>query len=297
VGHLPPVTADGIERAAAAAAASDVAVVVIGLNADFETEGEDRSTLSLPGGQDQLLQAVIEANPRTVVLVNAGAVVDLSSATGAPAIAQTWYLGQETGDAVASVLVGDVSPSGRLPMTYGTRLADWPSHLNYPGEAGRVLYGEELFMGYRGFDERGTEPLFCFGHGLGYAKFDWSGAALSATTVAASELGANPLTVSVQVTNSGPCAGSEVVQCYVHDDASDLRRPDQELRGFAKVHLDPGESTEVRIPLGTRAFAAWDPGAGDWSVAAGSHEVRLGGSSRDIRAALPLRITADTTSG
>ena len=127
--------------------------------------------MALPGEQGELVAAVVAANPRTVVLVNAGSVLDLSSAADAPALAQTWYLGQETGPAVADVLLGRANPSGRLPMTYGARLEDWPSFLNYPGDSGHVLYGEQLFMGYRGFEARGTEPAFCFGHGLGYTRF------------------------------------------------------------------------------------------------------------------------------
>ncbi|MHB1140059.1 MAG: glycoside hydrolase family 3 protein, partial [Microthrixaceae bacterium] len=173
LGHVPPVPADAIERAAAAAAAADVAVVVVGLDQDSETEGEDRASMALPGAQDELLRAVIAANPATVVLVNAGSVVDLDAAEGAPAIAQLWYLGQEAGDAVAAVLTGAASPSGRLPTTYGRRVQDWPSDVNYPGDAGQVLYGEELFMGYRGFERRDVEPRFCFGHGLGYSTFEW----------------------------------------------------------------------------------------------------------------------------
>lgn len=289
VGHRPPVPSDGIERAAAAAAAADAAIVVVGLNQDFETEGEDRTTLALPGEQDALVRAVVAANPRTAVLVNAGAPVELSAASGVPALAQMWYLGQETGTAVAALLTGEHSPSGRLPMTYGRRVEDWPSHLNYPGDAGHVLYGEELFMGYRGFDERGIEPLFCFGHGLTYTTFVWSDARLSATTVSRSELAAGDLSVSVAVTNVGERAAAEVVQCYIHDGASALRRPEQELRGFAKQHLAPGETARITIPLGSRSFAAWESG---WTVAVGDHEIRLGASSRDIRARLPLTVTA-----
>ena len=292
VGHLPPIANDGIERAARAAADSDVAVVVVGLNQDFETEGEDRVTLALPGEQDELLTSVIAANPRTVVLVNAGAPVDLWAAEGAPALAQTWYLGQETGHAIADLLVGAHSPSGRLPMTYGRHVHDWPSHLNYPGEAGHVLYGEELFTGYRGFDERGVEPLFCFGHGLTYTTFDWDHAALSSHHVSLADLRDGALSVSVEVTNTGGHAAAELVQCYVHDAASELRRPDQELRGFAKVLVEPGRTETVTIPLGERAFAAWDPNESDWVVAPGVHEVRLGSSSRELRAVLQLKITA-----
>ncbi len=291
LGHVPPIAADGIARAVEAASAADVAVVVVGLNQDSETEGEDRPSIDLPGDQAELVAAVAAANPRTVVVVNAGSVVDLSCADAAPALAQTWYLGQETGTAVADVLFGAASPSGRLPMTYGARVEDWPSFLNYPGDAGAVLYGEQLLMGYRGFEARGTEPAFCFGHGLGYTSFEWSDMSLSATSAVADQLDDAPIEVRVTVTNVGDRRGSDVVQCYVHDVESTLRRPDQELRGFAKVELDPGESATVSIPLTRRAFAAWDPGANDWVVEPGAFTVRVSASSRDVRAELTLDVT------
>ncbi len=294
LGHVPPIHADGIARAAAAAADCDAAIVVVGLDQDSETEGEDRLTLSLPGAQGDLVRAVVAANPRTVVLINAGSAVDLDCAEGAPALAQIWYLGQEAGDAVADVLLGARSPSGRLPMTYGARLEDWPSWLNYPGEADEVLYGEELFMGYRGFEERGTEPRFCFGHGLGYTTIEWRAAATDADDLAIAgvvpEDRSRVLRVSVELTNVGDRAGAEVVQCYVHDGTGTLRRPDQELRAFAKVHLDPGASTTVDLDLDERAFAAWDPAQRRWTVAPGSYEVRLGVSSEELRATFDVDV-------
>lgn len=294
LGHQPPVPGDGIERAVAAAAHSDVAVVVVGLDQDSETEGEDRHTLALPGAQSELVRAVTAANPRTVVLVNAGSVVDLDCAEGAAAIAQTWYLGQEAGHAVADVLTGSHSPSGRLPMTYGRRLEDWPSWLNYPGEGGEVLYGEEVFMGYRGFDERGTEPRWCFGHGLTYTTFDWGVTTADRATLPIAgrtpTRGATALTVQVEVTNAGTVAAHEVVQCYVHDGSARRRRPDQELRAAAKVLLNPGERRSVELVLDERAFAGWDPVEADWTVTPGSYEVRVGPSSRDLRGAVAVEV-------
>jgi beta-glucosidase len=294
LGHLPPIPSDGIERAAAAAAGCDAAVVVVGLDQDSETEGEDRLTLDLPGRQAQLVRAVVAANPRTVVLVGAGSVVNLDCAQDAAAIAQTWYLGQETGGAVADVLTGSVPPSGRLPMTYGARLEDWPSWFNYPGEDGRVLYGEELFMGYRGFDERGTEPRYCFGHGLSYTTFEWGAVHVDRSEVSIGGDGAQrhapALTLSVEVANTGAVAGAEVVQCYLHDGTGRVRRPDQELRGFAKVHLEAGATTVVEITLDERSFAAWDPAEDAWVVPSGDYEVRVGPSSRDVRGVVPVTV-------
>jgi len=289
IGHTAPVPDDAVAEAARAAAEADVAIVVVGLDQDSETEGEDRASLSLPGAQGELVRAVVAANPATVVLVNAGSVVDLAPAAGAPAIAQTWYLGQEAGDAVAALLVGQVSPSGRLPTTYGRRVEDWPSFLNYPGDAGKVLYGEELFMGYRGFDQRGIEPEFCFGHGLTYSRFAWGEASSSTSVVELDELrGGTTVTVSVEVTNTGTRTAAEVVQCYVHERAATVARPEHELRGFAKVELEPGASATVQIPLDHRSFATWNTADADWQVEPGIFEIRLAASSRDVRSVVEL---------
>jgi beta-glucosidase len=298
VGYLAPMPDDAFARAVDAASRADAAVVVVGLNSDWETEGEDRADLSLPGGQDELVRAVVAANPRTVVLVNAGAPVELACADDAPALAQIWYLGQETAGAVAAILSGDAEPSGRLPTTLGRRFEDWPSSLNYPGEAGRVLYGEELFLGYRGFEARGVEPAYCFGHGLGYTTFEWGRPTASAASIDRSDLGGDTLgggggvTVTVPVTNTGNRPGAEVVQVYVHDVASTLRRPEQELKGFAKVTLEPGETRDVTVELGARSFAAWHPEEGDWQVEPGTFELRVARSSRDAHAVVPLEVTA-----
>ncbi|HTO01547.1 MAG TPA: beta-glucosidase [Microthrixaceae bacterium] len=292
VGHLPPIPADGIERAAAAAADADVAIVVVGLNQDSETEGEDRQSTRLPGRQDELLEAVISANPATVVLVNAGSAVDLSAAASAPALAQIWYLGQEAGVAVADILTGAVSPSGRLPSTFGEREEDWPSYLNYPGSAGQVLYGEELFMGYRGFDRLGIDPAFCFGHGLSYSTFSWAEPTLSTESLTLESLqnGEN-VDVVIEVKNTGSTTAADVVQVYVHDEISTLTRPDQELRAFAKVELAPGESRELSLTLNFRSFAAWDPTLAAWNVEPGRFQIRLARSSRDVVAQLNLDVT------
>ena len=293
IGHREPLAVDGIERAAKAAAEAEVAIVVVGLDQDSETEGEDRKTISLPGEQDALLRAVITANPRTVVLINAGSVVDLAATEGAAAIAQTWYLGQETGNAVAAVLTGSVDPSGRLPTTFGKKVQDWSSHLNYPGEFGEVLYGEELFMGYRGFDQQQIEPAFCFGHGLSYTSFDWSAATLSTLSLSQTELldGAE-FSLSAEVTNTGDTSGYEVLQCYVHRDQSLSGRPEQELCGFVKVHLSPGQTATVNLPLNFRSCAVWDQPSRSWVVHPGEIEFRLSRSSRDTRSTAAFQVTA-----
>jgi beta-glucosidase len=297
VGYVPPVPADAFERAVVAARDADVAVVVVGLNSDWETEGEDRGSMALPGGQDELVQAVCAANPRTVVLVNAGSAVELDAAVDAPALAYIWYPGQEAGDAVADVLLGERSPAGRLPTTLGRRVQDWPSWPNYPGEGGRVLYGEEVFVGYRGFDDRGVEPAFCFGHGLTYTTFDWGDPSAPDTVDDADLAGGTTIELRVPVTNAGDRSGTEVVQCYVQPPVGPVRRPEQELRGFATLHLEPGETREAVIVLDRRSLARWDTAAGGWVVDAGTHVLRVSRSSRDVVATVPLEVTVATTDG
>jgi beta-glucosidase len=279
LGCIGPMADDPIGAAARAAADADVAVVVVGLNMEWETEGVDRISMDLPGQQDELIRAVAAANHRTVVLVNAGSPTSMPWADDVGAVAQMWYLGQESGDAVADLLVGDVSPSGHLPTTFPRRYEDHPATLNYPGESGQVLYGEGIFVGYRGFDRMWIEPRFPFGHGLTYTTFEYGSASVDSGTIEAD----GTVTVSVPVTNTGDRAGAEVVQVYVADPVSSLVRPPQELKGFAKVQLAPGESSTVSIELSERAFSYWDPSVPGWVCEPGEFELRVGASSRDVR--------------
>ncbi len=253
--------ADGLlDRAVAAAAAADVAVVFVGTSEEWETEGRDRTFFALPGRQDELVRNVAAANQRTVVVVNAGAPVDLSWADDVAAVLQCWFGGQEMGAAVGDVLVGDAEPGGRLPTSIPMRLEHNPSYDNFPGENGELRYGEGVFMGYRGYERRAIEPRFAFGHGLGYTTFRLGPPSLSSDTFRPGQ----SLTVSVTVTNTGDRAGSEVVQCYVAPRSPRLARPPKELKAFAKVRLEPGESTTVELSLDDRSFAYWDPGQAGW---------------------------------
>lgn len=274
MGLLEPV-GDLLGEAVAAARSADVAVVIVGSSPDCESEGYDRAGLHLAGEQDALVAAVAAANPNTVVVVNAGSAVAMPWADDVAAVLQVWFGGQAFGDALADVLVGDVEPGGRLPSTFGHRLEDWPGWLSYPGEGGKVHYAEGVFMGYRGFDELGIEPRFCFGHGLGYTT--WSMSDLSVTT--RDDGGAD---VAVTVTNTGTRAGATVVQVYVADDEATVRRAPRELAGFAKVRLGPGESDRVGVVLDERAFAFWHPAERRWLVEPGSFTVHVGWSSRDL---------------
>jgi beta-glucosidase len=279
VGCREPEPADLLERAVALAAESDVAIVVVGLNADWEREGGDRVSLALPGRQDELVERVAGVNERTIVVVNAGSPVAMPWADRVAAVLYAWYPGQEGGDAIADVIFGARDPAGRLPTTFPVRVEDNPADLTYPGESGTVSYGEGVFVGYRGFRRRGTVPAFPFGHGLSYAEFDFGPPRLDRATIG----GDDSVAVTVPVTNTSACRGSAVVQVYVHDLASTLLRPDRELKGFAKVALEPGESRDVRILLPPGAFAAWDPCVHDWVAEPGEFAILVGASVEDIR--------------
>ncbi|HSD80702.1 MAG TPA: glycoside hydrolase family 3 C-terminal domain-containing protein, partial [Solirubrobacteraceae bacterium] len=280
VGALPPVPGDLLERAVAAAADADVAIVVVGTDEGWETEGVDRASMALPGDQDELVRRVAAANPRTVVVVNAGSPVTMDWAGDVPALLQVWFGGQELGHALADVLLGDAEPGGRLPVTIPRRLEDSPAFLDHPGEADVLRYGERLFLGHRWYDARGIEPRFAFGHGLGYTAFDLAGAALEG------DAAAGDLAVAVDAVNAGTRAGKAVVQVYLQPPPGPLRRPLRSLAGFAAVVVAPGGRERVRIAVARRAFEVWDPVAGRWDLPPGRYSLHVGRSSRDLVATL-----------
>ncbi|HJO80287.1 MAG TPA: glycoside hydrolase family 3 C-terminal domain-containing protein [Acidimicrobiales bacterium] len=316
VGLRPPEVGDLMDRAEALAADSDVVVLIVGTNDDWETEGRDRESMDLPGDQPELVRRIVAANPQTVVVVNAGSVVTMEWADDAPAILQTWFGGQEMADALVDVLFGEAEPGGRLATTVPHKLEDTPAFTNYPGENGEVRYGEGVFVGYRWYDARSLEPRFPFGHGLGYGTVEWGDAGVSGEPTVAELVGGAEIVVSVNLVNAGDRVTTEVVQCYVSESNPALARPPRELRGFAKVELRPGEASEVEIQLGHRAFAYYDPGDPTWvdrsehlPVAAGGggsgpghrpkpgwyadpgdYEICLGASSRDIRKVIPVHL-------
>jgi beta-glucosidase len=288
VGCLPPVPDDALERAVARAASCDAAVVVVGLNAEWETEGRDRLDMELPSRQAELIERVAAANPNTIVVVNAGAPVRMDWIDAVPAALQLWYPGQECGNALADVLFGDVNPSGKLPQTFPKRLEDTPAYRYYPGENGKVVYGEGVFVGYRHYDARGIEPRFPFGHGLSYTRFDYADLRVSPLEAGPGD----PIELAVDVANAGSRAGQEVVQLYVRDVEASVSRPERELRGFAKLELQPGERRTLRFALEPRALSFWDPARAQWVAEPGEFEVLVGSSSRDIRARTAFALKA-----
>jgi beta-glucosidase len=268
---------DRIAHAAALAKRSDVAIVFAGMPRGYDSEGHDRPDMTLPGRQTALIEAVAEANANTIIVLNCGAPVELPWIDAVPALVLAYYPGQEGGHAIANILTGDVNPSGKLSVTYPKRYEDNPTYINYPGGK-EVLYGEGIFVGYRYYDAKDVELLFPFGFGLSYTAFEYSDLRVPEVVQAG-----EPVNVSVTVTNTGECAGKEVVQLYVSDEASSLPRPPKELKGFKKVALDPGESATVEFVLDQRALSFYDPYRKQWVAEPGGFEVLVGGSSRDIR--------------
>jgi beta-glucosidase len=290
VGCLPPLPEDAIARAVEAAKKSDVALVFVGLSGEWESEGFDRPDLKLPGRQVELIEQVAAANEKTVVVLNTGSPIAMPWLDRVAAVLQAWYPGQECGNAIADVLFGDVNPSGKLTETFPQRLEDNPAYINYPGENGHVHYGEGLFVGYRYYEKRRVAPLFPFGFGLSYTTFEYSNIRLSETEIGSQDT----LQVSINVTNTGSRAGKEVVQLYVHDSESHLHRPEKELKGFAKVALEPGETKTVTLALDRISLAYYDDLAHEWVAEAGEFELLVGASSQDIRARAMFHLSTST---
>ncbi len=275
----PPHSTDEVEIAAAVAlaASSDVAVVVVGTTAEVESEGFDRATLALPGQQDELVRRVAAANPRTVVVVNSGAPVLMPWAQDVPAVLLSWFPGQEFGNALADVLMGEAEPGGRLPMTWPATEEGLPSPRPVDGV---LTYTEGLFIGYRGYDRDSRAPLFPFGHGTGYTT--WSYESITVDCDVPGPRGPGAISVCVAVRNTGSRRGREVVQVYASRPGSAVERPAKWLAGFAAVDADPGETVTVGILIPERAFQHWAGGA--WATEPGPFTLSAGPSS----ASLPL---------
>lgn len=272
-----------IEDALDVARSCKQAIVFVGTGTTAETEGEDRRSMELSGQQNALVERVLEVNPNTVVVLNTGAPVEMPWADTAPSILQMWLPGQEGGHALADVLTGNVNPSGKLPMTFPKRYEDNPTFLHYPGGQ-HTDYGEGLLVGYRYYDKVGIEPLFPFGHGLSYSKFELSD--LSAPRrISVGE----PFRCSLRIANTGPVAGSETVQVYVEDRATQEAQPLRQLRTFKKITLDVGDEETVEIELDERAFAYWNSDTQTWTVSEGEYVIHVGTSSRDLQ--LPAELT------
>jgi beta-glucosidase len=278
---------DLLDQAVDLAKSADVAILYIALPTFKESEGYDRPDLDLTEQQVALIKAVSVVQPKTIVVLNNGAPVAMSTwIENVAAVLEAWMMGQAGGAAIADVLFGRVNPSGKLAETFPIKLPDTPAHINWPGGAGEVRYGEGLFIGYRYYDAKEMPVLFPFGHGLSYTIFAYSNPTASAKTFR----DIDGLTVTVDVTNTGKVPGKEIVQFYVHDQKSGLVRPEKELKGFAKVELKPGETKSVSAYLDFRAFAYYHPEYEQWITEDGAFDILIAASAADVRHALTVTL-------
>jgi beta-glucosidase len=282
VGYEQNGSPDLVGRAVEAAKSADVVIYIGGLNKGrgYDTEGSDHPDFKLPYGQDELIQKIVKANSKTIV-VTLGTPAQMSDwADKVPAIVQGWYTGMEGGNALAGVLFGDVNPSGKLPCTIAKKLEDSPAHAmgDYPGTNGVEVYKEGLLVGYRWFDTKDIEPQFPFGFGLSYTTFKYSDLKLHVKD----DTNGSIVTAEFNIKNTGDRAGAEVAQLYVHEENPRLPRPEKELKGFKRVFLQPGETQTVSIPLGQGAFGYYDPSKHSWVAQKDEFKILVGSSSRDI---------------
>ena len=279
----PALESEAVETAKNA----DVVLMFLGLPEAAESEGFDRDTLDMPAKQIALLEQVAAANQNVVVVLSNGSVITVAPwAKNAKGILESWLLGQSGGPALADVIFGQVSPSGKLAQSIPLDINDDPSMLNWPGEEGHVDYGEGVFVGYRYYDTYGKVVDYPFGYGLSYATFEIA-------DVAAAKTGANTATVTATVTNTSDVDASETVQVYVAPGKADVARPKHELKGFTKVFLKAGESKTVTIDLDERAFAYWSEKYNDWHVESGEYAIEVGTSSRDIAETVTVALDGD----
>ncbi len=268
---------------------AEAAVIFAGLPDAFESEGFDREHMRMPECQNELIRQVAAVQPNVVVVLHNGSPVEMPWIDSVKGVVEAYLGGQAVGGAEYDILFGKVNPSAKLPETFPVKLEDNPSYLNFPGEGNTVEYKEGIFVGYRYYDKKKMEVLFPFGHGLSYTEYTYSNLKLSAGCMKDTD----SLTVSVDVTNSGKMAGKEIVQLYVGDKESIVIRPVKELKDFAKVQLEPGETKTVTFVLSKRAFAYYNVQIKDWHVESGTFEIMIGKSSRDI--VLTQTVTVEST--
>jgi beta-glucosidase len=291
-GNLGNITANGpvtidklddakVQEAVEAAKNSDVAIIFAGSNRDYETEASDRRDLHLPFGQEELIKKVLAVNPKTIVVMIAGAPFDINEVSQkSAALVWSWFNGSEGGNALADVILGKVNPSGKLPWTMPKQLKDSPAHAtnSFPGDK-TVNYAEGILIGYRWFDTKNVAPLYPFGYGLSYTTFALENAKSDKTEYAQNDV----IEVSVNVKNTGKTDGKEVVQLYTSKSDSKVSRAAKELKGFKKVLVKSGSSEDITIKLPVKELAYYDVTAKKWTVEPGKYTLRLGTSSRDIK--------------
>lgn len=287
IGYQDESKVDLLQEAIDIARQADVVVMCVGLDAEWESEGYDRQSMDLPkhGTTDRLIEAVVAANPQTIVVNQSGNPVTMPWVDQIPGILQAWYQGQEAGHALADVLFGKQNPGGKLPTTFPKRLEDNPSFGSWPGENLQSTYNEGIFIGYRHYEAKKIKPLFPFGHGLSYTSFQYGKANLTPQTLKEST---DTLVLEIPITNAGDVPGHEIVQAYTGQDHPRLARPEKELKAFSKLYLQPKETQTARMTLDKHSVSFWDPSLKTWVAEQGIYTVLIGASSADIRSVLPL---------
>ena len=282
---------DLIGEAIEKAKQSDIVVIFAGLPDKYESEGYDRKHMNIPQNHIRLIEAVAGVNDNIVVALSNGSPVEMTWLSKVRAVLEGYLGGQAGGGATADLLFGIANPSGKLAETFPQKLSHNPSYLNYPGEENTVEYREGLFVGYRYYDAKDIKPLFPFGYGLSYTSFSYNSISLDKKKMSDSET----VNVTISIKNTGNLQGKEIVQLYARDIKSSAVRPEKELKGFAKVELEPGEEKKVTFTLDKRAFAYYNVDIGDWYVESGDFEILVGSSSRDIALKEKINIKSSVT--
>lgn len=291
LGIRPPVRADLLERAVEAASDADAVVLVVGTNDEWETEGEDRDSIDLPGEQNELIARIAAVHSRVVVVLNAGSPIAMPWLDAVGAVVAPFFGGLEMGEAVAAVLVGDSDPGGRLPITFPRRLEDTPAWPHYKPVDGVQHYGEGLFMGYRGFDRQShVKPLFAFGHGLSYGEVTWGDATADTVRISLADGSDDGVTVTVPLHNRGTREATVVVQGYVAPLDPPVARPLKELKDFAKVRIAAGSSAVAMLHFGRDAFRRWNVATSNWTIDPGCYELIVAASAADERARITVNV-------
>ena len=276
IGCQPPDKIDLLDEALKIAKEVDEVILLVGTNSDWETEGNDRVDFNLPGEQNTLIEKVLEINPNAIIVLNTGSPVDMPWVNKAKSILQSWYAGQEYGDALFEILTGLVNPSGKLPTTFPKHIKDTPAYSCYPGENLQMSYDEKLLIGYKWYDRKKIEPLFHFGHGLSYTNFEYSNLRISNSDK-------NNFTCSFNIENVGDISGFEISQCYISFMNCDEDEPIKKLQGFDKTYINSGEIKKIEICLDSKSFSTWDIKNHQWEIKKGVFNILIGSSSNDIK--------------
>ena len=274
-GCMPPEKENLLEEAIKTSREADAVILIVGTNSDWETEGNDRSDLALPADQDKLIESVIKENANTVVVINSGSPVSMPWINDSNAILQSWFGGQEYGNALADLIFGEINPSGKLPTTFPVQIEDTPAFDYYPGKNSQMNYEEKLLIGHRWYERKGKKPLFPFGFGLSFTKFSFS----NLEVIKKDDLNIN---CKFRIKNFGEMDGHEVAQCYVAFLKAEEDEPLKTLQSFKKVFIEKNKEIELEISLNKRNFSYWDVDKKDWMVKPGEYRIDIGSSSEKI---------------